>query len=506
MKLMLKYKNILAFLSGGISVLGFAPFFGVWALFFAFSFLMYFLLKCERKKELFLLGYSFGFAHFAFGLIWVGNALLIEPEKFGWLYPVVFFASGAFFGVFFALPAMFTSFAQKTWQKWVVFVALTVVFEWLRSFFLTGFPWNLLGYSLAFSDEMVQAASVGGVYLLSLIALFNYTLIGFLLFEKNKKKALILLSVFVVCNSIVWGSGYLRLKNSDNEKNGTILRIVQPSIPQVMKWKKGEVEKNFKRHIELSGANAARNPDIIVWGETASPYSLDIDKEKMKDLLPILKKGSYLVAGMVTYAWRKNTFLPHNSMVVFDSNGEVVDYYHKSHLVPFGEYIPLRKYLPEVIRPIANAIGNFGKGGGPKIIRLEGLPSFGGIICYEVIFAGEVVDRKNRPDFLINVTNDAWYGESAGPYQHWVTAKLRAIEEGIEVVRVANNGISGLISAYGKEEYVLPLNYSGFVDVELCKPLKGLTWYARFGNLTVLMFCLILIYLGFIKFKAKVKS
>ena len=218
MKLIHKYKNLIAFAFGGISVLGFAPYFNVSASVFCFSFFLYLLLGCKTKKELFLLGYSFGFAHFAFGLIWVGNALLIEPEKFGWLYPIVFLASGAFFGLFFALPAVFTFFAKKMWQKWCVWLALMVVFEWIRSFFLTGFPWNLSGYSLAFSDEIVQAASVGGVYLLSLIALFDYSFFGFLCFEKNMKKTRNALAFFVVLNLVVFGGGYWRLKNADVEK------------------------------------------------------------------------------------------------------------------------------------------------------------------------------------------------------------------------------------------------------------------------------------------------
>lgn len=505
MKLIHKYKNLIAFISGGVSVLGFAPYFNVAASVLCFSFFLYLLLSCKNKKELFLLGYSFGFAHFAFGLIWIGNALLIAPEKFGWLYPVVFLASGAFFGLFFALPAMFTHYARKSWQKWIVFVALMVVFEWIRSFFLTGFPWNLSGYGLAFSDEIVQTASVGGVYLLSLIALFDYTFFGFLCFEKNMKKAGILLVLFVVCNLLVWSGGYWRLKNADVEKNGVIVRIVQPSIPQTLKWKKNAAEENFEKYINLSGKETSEKPDIIVWGETASPFSLDVDDEQRKKLLPILNKGSYLIAGMVTFSFNSFGYVPHNSLVVFDETGEVVDYYHKSHLVPFGEYIPLRKYLPNFIRPIANAIGTFGKGKGPKVIRLKNLSSFGGIICYEVIFPHEIVNKDNRPDFLVNATNDAWYGDSAGPYQHWVAAKLRAVEEGIAVVRVANNGISGLINAYGTEEKKLPLNYSGFADVELNKPMNRITWYAKLGNMTVLMFCLILICFGFININSRKK-
>ena len=188
-------------------------------------------------------------------------------------------------------------------------------------------------------------------------------------------------------------------------------------------------------------------------------------------------------------------------MIVLNKKGDVVGYYNKSHLVPFGEYIPLRKYLPNFLQPVANAIGEFGKGEGPKIVELDGLPSIGGIICYEVIFPGKIVDENLRPDFLVNLTNDGWYGDSFGPYQHFVATKMRAVEEGITIIRAANNGISGMITPLGKEKGILPLNYVGFSDVKLVKSLHNKTIYASFDNWLIVTFCLILLFLGIIRIK-----
>lgn len=499
MNYLLKYAKTTAFVAGILSVWAFAPWYTISAAVLAFAVLMWLLLEAKTRKNLFLTAYAFGFAHFAFGLSWVGNALLIEPEKFGWLYPIVLIAAGAFLGLFFALPAVLIPQRRKNWQKWLFFCAMVVVFEWIRSFIFTGFPWNLIGYTLAFSDEMIQIAAWGGSYLLSLVALLVYT-VGGVWFARPVKKNLLYCTAFVgLVVGGVWSVGYLRIRNFTMDEGNIVVRIVQPSIPQKMKWDSQIAEDNFRDYLELSRANFQTKPDLIVWGETASPFRLDDDEKHLAEAVEIIPQGSYLIAGMITYRERNGWFVPHNSMVIIDDKGEIVDYYHKSHLVPFGEYIPFREYLPDFIKPVANAIGTFGRGNGPKKIVLDGLMSLGGVICYEIIFPHEVVNQEARPDFLVNLTNDGWYGNSAGPYQHWAATKMRAVEEGIEIIRAANNGISGVIDALGRDKNIMPLNHKGFLDVRLDKPLGYKNVYSRFGNGVILTFCLILVFLGVIK-------
>ncbi len=494
-----KYKKLCAFIFGGLSVLAFAPRFWVWFAFIGFSLLMYLSVNTSSKKDLFKIGYAFGFAHFAFGFSWVGNALLIDAAKFGWLYPITFLASGAFFGLFFAVPVMLSGLGKTNVQKWLMFCSSFVLLEWVRSFIFTGFPWNLVGYTLAFSDELIQTASVGGTYLLSLIGIMAYSIFGIV----NKKNVVTVIVAVMAIFAIMWGGGCWRIKGYDIEESDVVVRLVQPSIPQTMKWSREVREQNFVEHISLSGKGNGKIPDLIVWGETASPFILDRDEFHRNMLKPLLAKGSYLVTGMITYEQKEDRFIPYNSMVVFNNNADPVGYYHKSHLVPFGEYIPFREYLPDFIKPVANAIGEFGQGKGPSVMRFDGLPSLGGIVCYEAIFPNEVIDKDNKPDVLINVTNDGWYGNSAGPYQHWVATKLRTVESGIEIVRVANNGISGVINFLGQEKNSLALNEKNFLDVNLDKNPEIKTIYTQVGNLLIVSFCLILLFFGFINMKYK---
>jgi apolipoprotein N-acyltransferase len=506
MKFVMKYGKSCAFLAGALSVLGFAPFYVVPCSFVGFSVLMYLLLQAQTKKQLFAYGYWFGFAHFAFGLLWVGNALLIDVAHFGWLYPIVFLASGAFFGVFAAFPALGLMWARQKWQKWMMFASLWVVFEWLRSFVLTGFPWNLTGYTLAFSDELIQGAAFGGTYLLSLFALLLYTVGGLVLSYRSLKAGGCVLTASAVAVAGMWYLGYYRLHHLEIEPSDVVVRVVQPSIPQTMKWDEESRENNFAEYLSMSATPSALKPDFVVWGETAVPFLLEEDEVHRQRAASVLPKDSYLVTGAIRYRIADGRWTPHNSMLVIDSDAEVVEAYDKSHLVPFGEYIPLRKYLPRFIRPVANAIGTFGQGDGPKVIRLANRLSFGGIICYEVIFPHQIVSPKERPDFFINLTNDGWYGHSAGPYQHWVAAKLRAVEEGIAVVRAANNGISGMIQANGREKVSLGLDVKGFFDVELDRPLKTVTIYSIYGNAIILTFCLSLLFLSCIKMERRLNS
>lgn len=501
MNRIVKYSKTAAFLAGALSVPAFAPYYCTGCAFLSLGILLYLLLKAEGYRRAFGIGYAFGFSHFALGFSWVGNALLIEPEKFGWLYPITLAAAGGFFGLFVALPAMLSFFAEKNWQKWLSFAAWFVVFEWVRSFLFTGFPWNLSGYILAFNDNLIQAASVGGAYLLSLAVVLTCSIWGLWAAERNIKVFAACAGWIVLVILCLLGGGVYRLGEAKQADSDVIVRIVQPSIPQQMKWNRDILEANFQSYLDLSSVSGEQEPDFIVWGETASPFRLDVDEEHAKQAARVIPDKGYLITGMISVQAAKGGYLPHNSMAVIDKTGTVRAYYHKSHLVPFGEYIPLREYLPEFVRPVANAIGTFGRGNGPEKIVLSGLPALGGIICYEAIFPHEVVNQAQRPDFLVNLTNDGWYGHSAGPYQHWAATRFRAVEEGIVIVRAANNGISGVIDAYGRVKAMLPLDYTGTLDVRLPELVSHATFYSRFGNSVILTFCLILLFLGSIKVK-----
>lgn len=494
-----RFYKLSALAAGALSVLVFAPYFQVWVGVITFSILFYLLSQAKKVRQALAIGYWFGFAHFALGFAWVGNALLIEPERFGWLYPITLIAAGGFFGLFVLLPSYMSFKGQDVWSKWLLFISGWVITEWLRSFILTGFPWNLLGYSLAFNLEIIQSAALGGTYLTSLIAIAVYTLGGVYLAQRDKKMLTVvaLLGLIIVGGVFFWGS--YRLSKTEIKPMDKVVRIVQPSIPQTMKWSKTEAENNFAQYMDMSFEGSEKNPDLIVWGETASPFMLDRDEGHLKQLSVKLQPNSILLAGMVSYQYNGGAYRPHNSMIMINDKGNILGFYHKSHLVPFGEYIPLRKYLPQFVQPVANAIGEFGHGNGPETFGLENGLKIGAAICYEIIFPHQIVDEKHRPDVLVNLTNDGWYGNSAGPYQHWVATKFRAIEEGISVIRAANNGISGVIDPLGREKGVLGLNAKQISDVILDYPIAKITTYGWLGNKIIIILCLLLMIIGVIK-------
>lgn len=483
--------NTCTLLAGALATLALPPYYLFPVLFVSFSFLLWQLNAAASWKQCFSRGYWFGFGFFAFGLAWIGNALLIDPKTTGWLYPLALGGAGAFFGLFVALPAALTFYFKNIYAKLPAFAALWVILEWIRSFILTGFPWNLLGTTLAFSNTAIQGAALIGSYGLSLIVILIAGAPVFYLIKRNRNAALIAAAVIFGLSACLCTYGTLRLHNlADNTASDIRLRLVQPSIPQAMKWSPTALEDNLMTYIKLSRAPGLEKIDLVIWGETASAFPLDMDDYYRHLTTLAVPDQGHLLTGLVRYEGDEdNRYLPLNSMFALNADGEIDAFYDKSHLVPFGEYIPLRRYLPDWIRPVTNTIANFKAGPGLKNITLNGIPAFGPLICYEVIFPAQVVDKSAKPEWLLNLTNDGWYGDSSGPYQHLVAARMRAVEEGITLVRVANTGISALINRLGLVEASLPLNYSGILDVSLPKKLSISTPYGKLSNIIPLILC-----------------
>lgn len=496
----LSHYKITAFLLGSLSVQAMPPFYHWFVLLVCFPFLLHLIHHAQNKKQAFTSGYLFGFGFFAFGLAWVNNALLVNSAQTGWLIPIAFIASGGFLGLFIAFPALLCWFIKPIKGKYLAFCSWMVIFEWIRSWFLTGFPWNLWGTSLAFNLNLLQTASLWGVYGLSLLVLL-VTSAPILWFEqKNKKNILFTLLITILTPFLLYLFGDYRLKAfAEDQPSDLIIRLVQPSISQTLKWSKDMKHDHFQKHIDLSAQQPSENLRMIIWGETASPYALDIDKDASQQIQNILSPQTYLTTGLIRYqndyydGWQ-----PYNSALIINHQGVIEDFYDKTHLVPFGEYIPFQEWLPEFIHPITNIISHLYAGTGPKIIQLTDIPTFGIQICYEIIFPHHIINPKQKPEWLINLTNDSWYGISSGPYQHFVSAQLRAIEEGLTIVRSANNGISGLINRYGKVLNKLELNQEGVLDVQLPQQLTIPTFYNVWGNITILICCGILILLSYI--------
>jgi apolipoprotein N-acyltransferase len=261
-------------------------------------------------------------------------------------------------------------------------------------------------------------------------------------------------------------AGGLRLALLPTQPTDIWLRLVQPSIPQTLKWDPARAEENFRRLTELSSAPAPHRLAAVLWPEAADTFFLERDATHRMAVAAAAPKNGYVIAGALrasplagrpTQVW--------NSIEAIDRKGAIRAHYDKAHLVPFGEYVPLANILP--IDAIAPASTGLAAGPGPMTLSLPGLPSFSPIVCYEAIFPGAVVDPAERPGWIFNVTNDAWYGRSSGPYQHFAIARTRAVEEGLPLVRVANNGISGIVDPLGRVLARTRLDAVGYADVAL---------------------------------------
>ncbi|MDF3073193.1 MAG: lnt [Alphaproteobacteria bacterium] len=432
-------------------------------------------------------GVFWGTGHFITGLYWIVFAYLVPPADFALMGPPTVFGLAVLLALFVGvgcglfrlllgrLPAMLAA----TWRQVLVFAICFVIFEWLRGHVMTGFPWNQVGHAWSLSTAMSQSVAVFGIYGLSLLSLLVFTLpvAG----RRGTAAALVLLAVMA-------GGGALRLaQDRGGEQPGVQLRVVQPNIAQSEKWLNALANAHFGKTLGLSSLPAETPPTIVIWPETAIAFPLERSPSAREAMTRVVPKDGYLLTGTMRMIEKPNGKRDiFNSLQALDQNGKVVTDYDKFHLVPLGEYIPLRNWLP-----LEDTVGrgSFESGPGPRTLRLQGMPPVTVLICYEIIFPGAVVDAKDRPQWILNITNDAWFGVSSGPYQHLANARIRAIEEGLPLVRSANTGISAVIDAYGRTLSRLDLEKTGVIDTGLPLALPP-TLYARFGDWMFLLLLL----------------
>ena len=479
------WRKTTALLCGVLLALALPPFFQFWAVFVAFSGAIWLCVQAgDNKKNLAAIGYWFGFGFFACGFYWIGNALLVDAAATGFLYPVVLLLNGAFFGLFTILPFWATAAGKNTLSKLLWFTAVWFLStEWLRSFLLTGFPWNPVSSVLAFRPALLQTLAFIGTYGLSMVVIFFAALPVFSLIKPTKKR-LIWPIIAVGFFAVLWEYGTYIIAGADHFPDGesVMVRLVQPNIPQTLKWNKQVADANFQDYINLSLAKDNHHIDFVLWGETASPFDLTADNAHRQRIRAAVPRHGYLITGLLRRQFEFDKFVPYNSLAVLNKKGQVLNLYDKSHLVPFGEYIPWRNYFPQWVRPLTNNVAEFGRGEQFKTITIDGYPEFAPLICYEVIFSDDVIRKENKPKWMIVLTNDGWYGISAGPYQHLVAAQMRAVEEGITVVRSANSGISAVITPHGQIPAKIGLGKRGIKDVAVKLNLSHETLFGQYGN------------------------
>ena len=486
---------------GAFATLALPPVYLLPALLVSFPGLVWLLDGVERSRTAFSLGWWFGLGHFVTGIYWIALALLTDPERYGWMIPFAVVGLSAILAVFpgFAAWGVFQSRVKGPGRVVVLALAWTAA-EWLRGHIFSGLPWNLIGTVWTISDTMIQLAALTGVWGLSLLTVMCASSPALLADKSESGEVKIdwlhLAPVLIAAAAleVVWAGGAIRLAGAETPTVPDVsLRLVQPNIIQNHKWLPDLREAHLRKHLSLTSsqvkdpfvASAPAATTYVIWPETAAPFFLDFNTTVRFRIAAVTPPGGLVITGMPR-ATPPDVYPQQvwNSIAAVDSQGVVSGTYDKFHLVPFGEYVPLRSVLP--LNKITSGGIDFSAGPGPRTMRLPGLPPFSPLICYEVIFPGNVIDAKDPPQWILNVTNDGWFGLSSGPYQHFASARLRAVEEGLPLVRAANTGISAVIDSYGRVVASLGLGSEGIIDSPLPQALSGSTVYGRFGDFILL--------------------
>ena len=441
----------------------------------------------KNARAALVLGLGFGWGHHILGTYWVTHALFTDLARWWWLVPVAAPGLAVPLAVFSVLPALAAWGAPAGWRRVLAFSGAWVLAEMLRGVIFTGFPWNLLGTVWAFSALPLQPAAWVGVHGLSLLTV----LIACLPALRSWRWG----ALGVVLLAGWMGFGAWRLADAEPALEETRLILVQGNVAQDLKWQEDQRLPIFQRYLALTeeAGRAAHEAHphariVVIWPETASPFLLAQDEQARRAIAAALPPNAVLLAGTVRADWGADGRLArvYNSLVGVGPDGGLLTVFDKAHLVPFGEYMPLGGLLP--IRMVTGGM-DFTPGPGPVSISLPGIPAFSPLICYEVIFPGQVVGAE-RPAWLLNVTNDAWFGHSAGPYQHLASARLRAVEEGLPMVRVAQTGISAVFDARGRALGRLGLGGTGSLTAWL-PPVAVPTIFSWLGLLIPGFFAMI---------------
>tara|TARA_E500000331_G_scaffold350655_1_gene395912 strand:+ start:79 stop:1614 length:1536 start_codon:yes stop_codon:yes gene_type:complete len=440
----------------------------------------------------FMMGWFFGLGHFITGFYWISYAFLVDAPTYGWLAPIAVFILAAGLALFPALALGCASeFANqlclRPWARVLALAGFWTFTEWLRGAVLTGFPWNLIGSVWVSSDSMMQSVAWIGVFALGSLTVFAAGAPAVLIRGITSRHICAALSGIILLSGF-WVAGGTRLKSGAVENVPNVrLRLVQPNIPQHLKWQPNLRMRHIQKQLKMSQQISSKGqpPTHVIWAETAVPFNLSKDRSLQKLIGAAAPAGGVLITGAPRASPSQDgAQILWNSAYAITSSGIVIATYDKQHLVPFGEYMPLRDIL--TLSKLTSGRTDFTPGTGPKNLVLPGLPPVALFICYEVIFPDKVAmsteTSEHKPAWFLNITNDAWFGISWGPYQHLAAARMRAVEHGLPVIRVANTGISAAIDPFGRVVDSLSLGQIGVLDVELARPLPR-TLFGRFGDM-----------------------
>jgi apolipoprotein N-acyltransferase len=477
-----------AILLGALSALALPPIHAIPLLLVAIPGLLFLIGRQARPWGAALVGYWFGFGHHVVGLYWITEAILIRADEFWWLVPFAVPLLALVLAVFVALPCAIARTAPAGWPRAFALAGAWVLADLARQFVATGFPWNLLGSVWEIpglpGDIAIQPAALIGFHGLTLATLL-------LAATPSLGRRAIATGAVVL---ILWaGFGAWRLSWPVLPVADLAVVLVQGNVSEDQKMDRAAAVHIFDKYLALtSGATSALGgkPGVVVWPETASLFPLDAYPDARAAIMAA-SRGRPGLIGTLRFG---NDNRPRNSMMAIISADAPAAVYDKFHLVPFGEYQPDWFPVPFQIAPG----GGFAKGTGPRTLHVPGLPPVGALICYEAIFPAAVVDPTERPAWLVNITNDAWFGNSSGPRQHLAAARARAVEEGLPLMRAANTGISAGYDAFGHELGRLGMNVAGTLTLQLPGALPP-TFVSRHGLVvpgTLAILSLVLAFIG----------
>jgi apolipoprotein N-acyltransferase len=427
-------------------------------------------------------GLFLGAGYFALALSWIIEPFLIEPEIYAWMIPFVLVLMPFGLGLFWALAAGLGHRLGRTQALRILWFALLLaVAELARGYVFTGFPWALIGH-IWIATPLAQAAAFVGASGLTALTLAVVALPAALGWRWGAASVAVLAALNAYGNS---------LPSPSYPDSPAIVRLVQPNAEQHLKWDPSRARDHLDRLFALSSAQGQQVPDLVVWPETSVPYLLN-DNEGLIQAIAANAQGAQVAMGIQRVEEDATTggVRGYNSLAVISGQGQVSQIYDKHHLVPFGEYVPFGDLAYRLfgITAFASQQGaGYSAGQGAVVLDLG--PKLGQVlplICYEAVFPQDLRAAPTRADWIVQITNDAWFGKLTGPWQHLAQARLRAIEQGLPLLRAANTGISAVIDARGRVVAELPMGVADYIDAALPPPLPP-TFYARFGDWPLLL-------------------
>jgi apolipoprotein N-acyltransferase len=492
-------RALAAFAAGAVSVLALPPFDAWPVLFFTFPILVWLVDGAAGGRvgglpSAAIAGWWFGFGYFLAGLYWVGYAFLVDAKTFGWLLPFAVVALPAGMACYTGLGL---ALARMLWTRGptrliALAVALTAA-EWLRGHLFSGFPWNVYGYALTGPLVLAQSAALIGIWGLTFIAVAVFASSAVLTDDRTDTRrpwlplALGVAILAALATYGAWRLGRTPTAFVDNVR----LRIMQPNLQQDDKFNYSAKQRVMSHYLELSDrstgpqSTGVRDVTHLIWPESAFPFLLTREPDALAQIAALIPEGTVLITGAVRapeLAPGQKIERAYNSIYVIDHDGSILSVYDKIHLVPFGEYLPFQDFLEKLgLMQLTKLPGGFIAGERRRPMPVPRAPRMLPFLCYEIIFPGETVLDNERPGWLLNLTNDGWFGISSGPYQHLQQARVRTIEQGLPLVRAANTGISAVIDPLGRIVKSLPLGAEGIMDASLPRRIDA-TLYARTGD------------------------